>query len=76
MCGGLLKCIATSQVFLLAFIDDLWFRESNFEFSSSRADILTRQPLLYELGFASLGGRKRVGVQKEIFTKIASLFFN
>lgn len=26
VCGGLLNCIATSQVFLLVFIDDLWFR--------------------------------------------------
>ena len=25
MCGVLLKCIATSQVFLLVFMDDLWF---------------------------------------------------
>ena len=25
MCGVLLKCIVTSQVFLLIFIDDLWF---------------------------------------------------
>ena len=38
------------------------------------ADILTRQPLLCELGFASLGARKRVGVHKEIFTKITSVF--
>ena len=25
VCGVLLKCIATSQVFLLVFMDDLWF---------------------------------------------------
>ena len=25
ICGVLLKCIATSQVFLLVFMDDLWF---------------------------------------------------
>ena len=25
MCGVLLKCVATSQVFLLVFMDDLWF---------------------------------------------------
>ena len=25
MCGVSLKCMATSQVFLLVFMDDLWF---------------------------------------------------
>ena len=34
VCGVLLNCIATSQVFLLVFIDDFVVPESNFEFSS------------------------------------------
>ena len=30
--------------------------------------------MLYEVGFASLGGRKGVGVYKEILTNITSVF--
>ena len=35
-----IKFIATSQVFLLVFIDEFVVPESNFEFSGGRANIL------------------------------------
>lgn len=49
VCGVLLNCIATSQVFLLVFIEDLWF--PNLTLSS----VVAEPTYCMEIAFLTVG---------------------